>query len=102
MKAPFVCFLHHVLCSLTTVTPKILCHASPFAKISDELRSKVVNSGIALLTTWCPQQLILSHSVSLSVPLQSCSLDDRSQATGWFLTHGAQWFDVQFVRGADF
>ncbi|KAJ7210324.1 hypothetical protein GGX14DRAFT_625273 [Mycena pura] len=64
--------------------PFILCHASPFAKISDELRSKVVNSGIALLTTWCPQQLILSHS-----------------ATGWFLTHGAQWFDVHFVCGAD-
>ncbi|KAJ7210379.1 hypothetical protein GGX14DRAFT_550973 [Mycena pura] len=81
--------------------PFILCHASPFAKISDELRSKVVNSGIALLTIWCPQQLILSHSVSLSVPLQSCSLDDRSQATGWFLTHGAQWFDVHFVCGAD-
>ncbi|KAJ7510340.1 UDP-Glycosyltransferase/glycogen phosphorylase [Mycena galericulata] len=51
--------------------PFILCHASPFAKISQELSVKVENSGIGILTTWSPQQFILNHP-----------------ATGWFLTHG--------------
>ncbi|KAJ7047239.1 UDP-Glycosyltransferase/glycogen phosphorylase [Mycena alexandri] len=49
----------------------ILCHASPFAKISDELRTRVENSGIGMLTIWSPQQFILNHP-----------------ETGWFLTHG--------------
>ncbi|KAJ7019485.1 UDP-Glycosyltransferase/glycogen phosphorylase [Mycena alexandri] len=51
--------------------PFILCHASPLAKISDELRTRVENSGIGMLTIWSPQQFILNHP-----------------ATGWFLTHG--------------
>ncbi|KAJ7283947.1 UDP-Glycosyltransferase/glycogen phosphorylase [Mycena rebaudengoi] len=51
--------------------PFILCHASPFAKISQELSDKVKNSGTGMLTTWSPQQFILNHP-----------------ATGWFLTHG--------------
>ncbi|KAF9554030.1 UDP-Glycosyltransferase/glycogen phosphorylase [Agrocybe pediades] len=50
--------------------PFILCHASPFAKVSDALVNKVKQSGIGLLTKWCPQQYILDHP-----------------ATGWFLTH---------------
>ncbi|KAJ7746615.1 UDP-Glycosyltransferase/glycogen phosphorylase [Mycena metata] len=51
--------------------PFILCHASPFAKISKELSHKIENSGIGMLATWSPQQFILNHL-----------------ATGWFLTHG--------------
>ncbi|KAJ7678554.1 UDP-Glycosyltransferase/glycogen phosphorylase [Mycena rosella] len=51
--------------------PFILSHASPFAKISEELAEKIQNSGIGMLTTWSPQQYILNHP-----------------ATGWFLTHG--------------
>ncbi|KAJ7671650.1 UDP-Glycosyltransferase/glycogen phosphorylase [Mycena polygramma] len=51
--------------------PFIFCHASPFARISEELAHKVESSGIGMLTTWSPQQFILSHPV-----------------TGWFLTHG--------------
>ncbi|KAJ6612281.1 hypothetical protein B0H10DRAFT_2223287 [Mycena sp. CBHHK59/15] len=44
--------------------PFILCHASPFAKIFEELSEKVKNSGIGLLATWAPQQFILNHPVS--------------------------------------
>ncbi|KAJ7454822.1 UDP-Glycosyltransferase/glycogen phosphorylase [Mycena latifolia] len=51
--------------------PFILCHASPFAKTSEELSEKIKNSGLGMLTKWSPQQFILNHP-----------------ATGWFLTHG--------------
>ncbi|KAJ7106171.1 UDP-Glycosyltransferase/glycogen phosphorylase [Mycena epipterygia] len=56
---------------LENKVPFILCHASPFAKISNELLTRVENSDIGMLTMWCPQQFILNHP-----------------ATGWFLTHG--------------
>ncbi|KIM38975.1 glycosyltransferase family 1 protein [Hebeloma cylindrosporum] len=51
--------------------PFVLCHASPYAKFPEEIANDVKASGLGLLTTWAPQQYILSHP-----------------ATGWFLTHG--------------
>ncbi|KAF9552859.1 UDP-Glycosyltransferase/glycogen phosphorylase [Agrocybe pediades] len=50
--------------------PFIMSHASPFAKIPEGLAEEVKASGIGLLSSWSPQQYILSHP-----------------ATGWFLTH---------------
>ncbi|KAJ7628723.1 hypothetical protein FB45DRAFT_1059434 [Roridomyces roridus] len=52
--------------------PFIFSHASPFASVPPELRAKVEScSSLGMLTSWCPQQYILSHP-----------------ATGWFMTHG--------------
>ncbi|KAJ6577343.1 UDP-Glycosyltransferase/glycogen phosphorylase [Mycena capillaripes] len=51
--------------------PFIFCHASPFAKISEELKHRAESSGIGMLTKWSPQQFILNHPVM-----------------GWFITHG--------------
>ncbi|KDR73135.1 hypothetical protein GALMADRAFT_721979 [Galerina marginata CBS 339.88] len=50
--------------------PFVFCFASPFAKVSDQLREKVKSSGFGMITQWAPQQFILNHP-----------------ATGWFLTH---------------
>ncbi|EKM61882.1 glycosyltransferase family 1 protein [Phanerochaete carnosa HHB-10118-sp] len=51
--------------------PFILSHASPWAKVPDEISEKIKASGLGFLTTWAPQQTVLEHPV-----------------TGWFLTHG--------------
>uniref|UniRef100_A0A8H7XNL3 Glycosyltransferase family 1 protein n=1 Tax=Psilocybe cubensis TaxID=181762 RepID=A0A8H7XNL3_PSICU len=53
--------------------PFIITHASPFAKISENLVQKVQATGIGLISKWVPQQYILDHP-----------------ATGWFMTHGGQ------------
>ncbi|KAJ7617138.1 UDP-Glycosyltransferase/glycogen phosphorylase [Roridomyces roridus] len=53
-----------------TEFPFVLCHASPFAKVSEELASKIKASGIGLATPWAKQQFVFSHP-----------------ATGWFMTH---------------
>ncbi|KDR66298.1 hypothetical protein GALMADRAFT_1162382 [Galerina marginata CBS 339.88] len=50
--------------------PFIFAIASPQADLPTELIEKVSASEIAMLSKWCPQQMILSHPV-----------------TGWFLTH---------------
>ncbi|KAJ7131524.1 UDP-Glycosyltransferase/glycogen phosphorylase [Mycena crocata] len=50
--------------------PFILCIASPYAKLPEELEQKIKASGLGLTMRWCPQRLILSHP-----------------ATGWFMTH---------------
>ncbi|KIJ24355.1 glycosyltransferase family 1 protein, partial [Sphaerobolus stellatus SS14] len=50
--------------------PFILGLASPMAVVPEEIAAIVENSGIGVLSTWAPQQLILAH-----------------KATGWFLTH---------------
>lgn len=50
--------------------PFIMSHASPEAKVPDELQTKVKASGTGLLVPWAPQQAILEHP-----------------ATGWFVTH---------------
>ncbi|KAF9551249.1 UDP-Glycosyltransferase/glycogen phosphorylase [Agrocybe pediades] len=50
--------------------PFILAHASRFAKLRPEFVIRVKESGVGILSKWCPQQYILNH-----------------EATGWFLTH---------------
>ena len=42
---------------------QIFAHASPFAKISEQLIGKVKSSGLGKLATWSPQQFILNHPV---------------------------------------
>jgi hypothetical protein len=54
---------------------KIMCSASPFAKISPELSEKIQNSGIGLLKSWCPQQFILNHPVCVT-PVRFLALND--------------------------
>ncbi|KAH9476192.1 UDP-glycosyltransferase 84A1 [Psilocybe cubensis] len=51
--------------------PFIICYASPFASLSEDLIVKINSSGIGLVSKWVPQQYILNHP-----------------ATGWFVTHG--------------
>lgn len=51
--------------------PFIMSHAVRYAAVPDSVVQKINNYGHGLLTTWSPQQLVLSHS-----------------ATGWFVTHG--------------
>ncbi|KAH9899215.1 UDP-Glycosyltransferase/glycogen phosphorylase [Cubamyces lactineus] len=53
--------------------PFILSHASGFARIPDEVQEKVDRYQLGLLSSWCPQQMILNHPV-----------------TAWFLTHCGQ------------
>ncbi|KAI0631225.1 UDP-Glycosyltransferase/glycogen phosphorylase [Trametes polyzona] len=50
--------------------PFIMSHASEYAEVPQEVRDKVERYQLGLLSSWCPQQMILSHPV-----------------TGWFLTH---------------
>ncbi|KAI8972907.1 UDP-Glycosyltransferase/glycogen phosphorylase [Trametes punicea] len=50
--------------------PFILSHASGFAQVPEEVRDKVDRYGLGLLSSWCPQQMILNHPV-----------------TAWFVTH---------------
>jgi hypothetical protein len=42
---------------------QILCHASPFAQLSEEFVNNVKSSGLGFLTTWAPQQYVLNHPV---------------------------------------
>ena len=44
---------------------QIFAHASPFAKISEQLIEKVKLSSLGKLTSWSPQQFILNHPVLL-------------------------------------
>ncbi|KAJ3559368.1 hypothetical protein NM688_g398 [Phlebia brevispora] len=50
--------------------PFIMSHGSPFAQVPDWVREKVKASGLAVLSSWSPQQTILRHPVM-----------------GWFVTH---------------
>ncbi|OSX64471.1 glycosyltransferase family 1 protein [Postia placenta MAD-698-R-SB12] len=52
-------------------TMQIMSHAVRYAAVPNSVVQKINNYGHGLLTTWSPQQLVLSHS-----------------ATGWFVTHG--------------
>ncbi|TBU37221.1 UDP-Glycosyltransferase/glycogen phosphorylase [Dichomitus squalens] len=51
--------------------PFILSIASPFAKVPEEIKTKVKAYGKGVISSWTPQQLILDHP-----------------ATGWFIAHG--------------
>ncbi|KAI5117423.1 hypothetical protein M0805_004054 [Coniferiporia weirii] len=50
--------------------PFLFSHASPFATVPEEVKQKVTASGLGLMSSWLPQQLILHH-----------------EACGWFVTH---------------
>ncbi|PAV19564.1 UDP-Glycosyltransferase glycogen phosphorylase [Pyrrhoderma noxium] len=51
--------------------PFLFSHASPMAIIPEEVTAKVKASGLGLMATWLPQQMIFRH-----------------KACGWFLSHG--------------
>ena len=70
---------------------QIFAHASPYAKISDQLKEKVNSSGLGKLTTWSPQQFILNHPVLYPYSYLSWLNTYNKillQATGWFVAHG--------------
>jgi hypothetical protein len=48
---------------LTSLCMKIFAIASPYADLPTELIEKVSGSGFAMVSKWCPQQMILGHSV---------------------------------------
>ncbi|KAI0676371.1 UDP-Glycosyltransferase/glycogen phosphorylase [Trametes maxima] len=50
--------------------PFIMSHASEYAQVPDEVLEKVHEYRYGLLSSWCPQQMILNHPV-----------------TAWFVTH---------------
>ena len=50
---------------LTGLYMKIFAIASPNADIPTELIEKASSSGFAMISKWCPQQMILSHPVRL-------------------------------------
>jgi hypothetical protein len=62
---------------IETKTPFLWGHASPFAKIPEELDAKIMASGYGYHTNWVPQRAVLRHD-----------------ATGWFVSHGG-WNSVQ-------
>ena len=45
---------------------QIVSHASPIASVPDDVVEKVNNCGIGMLSSWAPQQAILSHAVRFS------------------------------------
>ncbi|KAF8592151.1 glycosyltransferase family 1 protein [Ramaria rubella] len=53
--------------------PFILSHPAKEAQVPESLADKIKQSGLGLLSKWCPQQTILNH-----------------KATGWMLTHCGQ------------
>jgi hypothetical protein len=92
-KAPFVsdsCFTWNILFYFSLFY-QIFAHASPSAKISEQLIEKVKSSGLGKLTTWSPQQFILNHPV-LYPYFYLTWLNTYNkillQATGWFVSHG--------------
>ena len=68
-----------------------MSHASPFAVIPEEVKEKVSTYGWGLLSSWSPQQTILSHPVSnIRNPSSLHGNLTPFQVTGWFVTHGGQ------------
>ena len=69
---------------------QIFAHASPSAKISEQLIEKVKLSGLGKLTMWSPQQFILNHPVLYPYFYYSSQWLNKIllQATGWFISHG--------------
>jgi hypothetical protein len=70
---------------------QIFAHASPFAKVSEQLIEKVKSSGLGKLTAWSPQQFILNHPVLYPyfyLPWLNTYTKIFLQATGWFIAHG--------------
>ena len=62
-KAPFVRWQLLCICDSTSLSHQILAHASPRAKLSEQLTERIKSSGLGMLTSWSPQQFILNHPV---------------------------------------
>lgn len=52
-----------------------MAHASPWAKVPDDVRAKVEASKIGLLTPWAPQQVILNNPVRSQPFYNACDVD---------------------------
>jgi hypothetical protein len=62
---------------IASETPFLWSHASPMAKVPEELANKINTSGHGYHTNWVPQRAVLRHT-----------------ATGWFVSHGG-WNSAQ-------
>ena len=62
-KAPFVRDMLSIHTLTYSLFNQILASASPRAKISEQQEERIKSSGLGVLTTWSPQQLILNHPV---------------------------------------
>jgi hypothetical protein len=71
-----------------------MSHSSPLATVPPELVSKVQGSGIGILSRWTPQQVILSHEVSVALPALGRKLIDRK---GYWMVSVALW--TEFCSG---
>jgi UDP:flavonoid glycosyltransferase YjiC (YdhE family) len=60
-----------------TGTPFLWSHASPFAKVPEELAARIAESRNGFHAAWAPQRAVLKHA-----------------ATGWFISHGG-WNSLQ-------
>ena len=66
-----------------------MSHASPMAKVPDEVQQKVADSKLGLLAPWLPQQFILNHKVIFE-NLRFIFVDSWLpvlQVCGWFVSH---------------
>jgi hypothetical protein len=62
---------------LNTGRPFLWSHASPFAKVPDDLAARIDSSAHGFHASWVPQRAVLKHA-----------------ATGWFVSHGG-WNSLQ-------
>jgi UDP:flavonoid glycosyltransferase YjiC (YdhE family) len=61
--------------------PFLWSHASPFAKVPEDLAARIDNSTLAHHASWVPQRAVLAHP-----------------ATMWFVSHGG-WNSAQEALG---
>ena len=68
---------------------KIIATASPNADLPTELIEKVSSSRFAMISKWCPQQMILSHPVRLSIHIAAITTNPHS--IGYRLVSKSLW-----------